>query len=66
MIKDNVTISLVSTQTDGKSSDQTELITRGRLEKKSDRFVISYDETEATGFEETVTELSGWSHRNKD
>ena len=55
---DNVTISLVSTQSDGNSSDQTELITRGRLEKKADRFVISYDETEATGFEGTVTELS--------
>lgn len=58
MIKDNVTISLVSTQSDGKTTEQTELITRGRLEKKADRFVISYDETEATGFEGTVTELS--------
>ena len=58
MIKDNVTISLVSTQSDGINTEQTELITRGRLEKKSDRFVISYNETEATGFEGAVTELS--------
>lgn len=63
MIKDNVIISLISTQFDGNTSEQTELITRGRLEKKADRYVISYDETEATGFDGTVTELSVYGNR---
>lgn len=55
--KDNVTISLVSRQSDGKNTEQTELITKGRFEKKKDRYIISYDESEATGFEGAVTEL---------
>lgn len=58
MAKENATISLVSTQTDGKLSDQSEIITKGYFEKKDDRYIISYKETEATGFEGAVTELS--------
>lgn len=63
LIKDNATISLVSTQSDGKNSEQTELITRGRFEKKGDRYVISYNETEATGFDGAVTELSVYGNQ---
>lgn len=58
MIKDNVTISLVSTQSDGQNTDQSEIITKGTFEKKDNCFVISYKETEATGFDGATTELS--------
>ena len=57
MIKEDVTISLVSTQSDGENSEQSEIITKGTYEKKDDLFVISYKETEATGFEGATTEL---------
>ena len=57
MSKSNVTISLISNQTDGINSDQSEIITQGSFEKKDDRFIISYMESEATGFDGAVTEL---------
>ena len=58
MIKEDVTISLVSTQSDGKNSEQSEIITKGTYKKIDDRYVISYKETEATGFDGATTELS--------
>ena len=57
-MKKDVTISLVSTQSDGIDSEQTELITQGRYKKTADGYVLSYDETEATGFKDSVTELT--------
>ncbi|MGN0601831.1 MAG: DUF1934 domain-containing protein [Oscillospiraceae bacterium] len=63
MIKDNATISLISTQSDGQNSDQSEMITQGHFEKKDDRFVISYKETEATGFDGSFTELSIYGNK---
>lgn len=56
-LKKDVTISLISTQSDGTDTEQTELITQGRYMKTADGYVLSYDETEATGFEGAVTQL---------
>lgn len=56
-MKKDVTISLLSTQTDGMQSEQTELITQGKYIKTADGYVLSYDETEATGFDGSVTRL---------
>ena len=58
MSKSNVTIKLISNQTDGINSDQSEIITQGFFEKKSDRYIISYTESEVTGFDGSNTELS--------
>lgn len=58
MSQNNVTISLISNQTDGVNTDQSEIITQGFFEKKDDRYIISYSESEATGFEGAITELS--------
>lgn len=58
MSKKNATISLISNQTDGINSDQSEIITQGFFEKKDDHFIISYAESEATGFDGAMTELS--------
>ena len=56
-MKKDVTISLISTQSDGNETEQTELITQGKYMKAADGYVLSYDETEATGFEGAVTSL---------
>lgn len=57
-MKKDVTISLISTQSDGTDSEQTELITQGKYQKTADGYVLSYEETEATGFEGAVTKLA--------
>lgn len=57
-MKKDVTISLISTQSDGTDSEQTELITQGKYQKTADGYVLSYEETEATGFEGSVTKLA--------
>lgn len=62
-LMENATISLVSTQSDGDNSEQTEIITKGHFEKKDDRFIITYKETEATGFEGATTELSVYGNK---
>ncbi len=56
-MKKNVTISLISTQYDGDESAQTELITQGRYARTADGYILSYDESEATGYEGAVTKL---------
>ena len=53
----DVNITLISTQSDGNEKQSTELFTKGKLFVKDDRFVISYEESEATGFEGSVTTL---------
>lgn len=56
-MKKDITISLISRQSDGEQSEQTELFTEGKYMKTADGYVISYDETEATGFDGAVTKL---------
>ena len=56
--KKNVMITLVSKQSEGDETTQTELITEGWLKKTADGFMISYDETEVTGFVGSTTKLT--------
>jgi uncharacterized beta-barrel protein YwiB (DUF1934 family) len=55
--KKEVSIKLVSRQNDGQTNDETELYSRGTYEIRDNCFVISYEESEATGFEGSVTTL---------
>lgn len=56
-IKD-VSIKLISSQSDGENREQTELISEGKYEKLPDGYKISYEESEATGYEGSTTALS--------
>lgn len=53
-----VMIALRSIQSSGKNKEEMELITKGNYRKTSDGFVISYDESEATGFVGSKTILT--------
>lgn len=53
-----VMIELKSIQSMGKKKEEMELITKGEYRKTSDGFVISYDESEATGYEGSKTILT--------
>lgn len=57
-MKKNVSIKLISKQSDGEQSDKLELFTEGVFKFAKDNYEISYSETEATGFEGAVTKLS--------
>ncbi|MBR1862766.1 MAG: DUF1934 domain-containing protein [Ruminococcus sp.] len=57
MIKKDVNIKLISTQSDGEDSSQTEVFTEGSYEKTAEGYRISYEESEATGFEGSTTTL---------
>ncbi len=63
MKKSDVMITLLSIHNDGVSKDETELITEGAFEKTDEGFIISYDETEATGFEGSTTVLTTFGNR---
>jgi len=54
----DVMITLKSIQSTGKDKEEMELITQGKYRKTSDGFVISYDESEATGYEGSKTILT--------
>ena len=54
----NVIISIKGSQSDGKNTDEMELVTEGKLIRNSeDSYTISYEETELTGLEGTTTVL---------
>lgn len=53
----DVNINLVSIQSDGTERQSTELFSKGSYFKENGEFVISYEESEATGFEGSVTTL---------
>lgn len=57
-MKKDVFITIKSIQTVDDEHDTTELITKGRLYKRGDGYRISYDESEATGFEGNKTTLT--------
>ena len=57
-MKKEVLINLTSIQTVDKESTKTELITSGMLESISGGYVITYDESEATGYEGSKTILT--------
>ena len=52
-----VSIKLVSRQSDGNTKEETELISAGLYEATEKGYRISYEESEATGFEGSVTTL---------
>lgn len=56
-LKDNVTISLTSIQWQDGEKTQTELVTKARHTKQDGCDIIAYDDTEATGFEGSVTTI---------
>ena len=56
-LKDNITISLTSIQWVEDEKSETELITKAFYEKKGNKNIISYEDTEATGFDGSVTTI---------
>ena len=56
-MKKDVSIRLLSRQSDGKDTEETELMSVGTLEMTDKGYIISYEETEATGFEGSTTSL---------
>lgn len=56
-LKNNVMISLTSIQYQDGERNETELITKAKLTKSGKFDVISYEDTEATGFEGSVTTI---------
>ena len=52
-----ISIKLVSRQSDGNSKEETELLSTGLYESTENGYRISYEESEATGFEGSVTTL---------
>ena len=57
MTSKEVSIKLVSRQSDGNTKEETELISAGLYEATEKGYRISYEESEATGFEGSVTTL---------
>ena len=57
MTSKEVSIKLVSRQSDGNTKEETELISAGLYEATEKGYRISYEESEATGFQGSVTTL---------
>lgn len=57
MTNKDVSIKLVSVQIDGEMRQETELLSDGTYEKTDKGYRIAYEESEATGFEGSVTTL---------
>lgn len=57
-MKHNAIITMKSIQTLPDDKSETELITKGTFEITDDSYIISYDDTEATGFKGATTEIS--------
>ena len=57
MLKNNVIIEMKSVQFIDNEKTETELITKGNYTKQNDSWHISYEDSEATGFEGSVTEI---------
>lgn len=60
--KKDVSIRLVSKQSDGENKEETELLSEGTLEATDESYTISYEETEATGFEGSTTSLTAFGN----
>lgn len=60
--KKDVSIRLVSRQSDGENKEETELLSEGTLEIGDESYTISYEETEATGFEGSMTSLTAFGN----
>ncbi len=58
MNEKDVMITLNTKQFDGVNSEQTEIITKGKYNKFEDGYIISYEDSEATGFKGSSTVLT--------
>ncbi|NLB80731.1 MAG: DUF1934 domain-containing protein [Clostridiaceae bacterium] len=56
-MKQDIIISLKGSQDDDNKQDEIELITQGTYYSEGESHIITYDETEVTGFEGTTTTL---------
>lgn len=56
-MKNNVLISLISIQWQGDEKSETELLTKAYFRNENGKYVISYEDTQATGFEGSVTTI---------
>lgn len=56
-MKKNIFISLMSVQWQDNDKIETELITRAGFQKAENNCIISYEDTQATGFEGSVTTI---------
>lgn len=63
-MKSNILISLTSIQWQDKEKSETELLTKARLSKENNSYVISYEDTSATGFEGSVTTIQVDDNKN--
>ena len=63
MKEKKVTICLVSKQSDGETTQTTEIFSKGTFLKTPESFVISYDDTEATGFENAKTSVEVFDNK---
>ena len=54
---DKVIIEMKSVQSSDDDTDKMELITEGRFAFEGLRYVIEYNDSEATGFEDSVTTI---------
>lgn len=57
-MENNVIINMKSIQSVYDEKTETELITQGNFHVEKDTFYISYEDSEATGFKGSVTEIS--------
>lgn len=58
MDEKDVIIKLNTKQSDGINSEDTEIITKGKYNKLNDSYIISYEDSEATGFDGSSTVLT--------
>ncbi|MGN0654130.1 MAG: DUF1934 domain-containing protein [Oscillospiraceae bacterium] len=57
-MKKNIMLTMTSVQYVDKDRTETELITSGTIEKTADGLVVTYEESEATGFKGSKTTLT--------
>lgn len=57
MKKQDVSIKLVSSQSDGDKKESVELLSRATYEKTDSGYKLTYDESEATGFDGSTTTI---------
>lgn len=63
-MKNKVLISLKSIQWQDKDKSETELLTKADFHEENGAFVISYEDTSATGFEGSVTTIRAEGNKN--
>ena len=57
MLKQDVSMKLISSQSDGDNKESTELISRAIYEKTQSGYKLTYDESEATGYDGATTTI---------